>query len=153
MTDKMSPEHYALEFFKTIIKIKRSLFNSISEQLPYKIGTIELMMIHYLSEKKAVKTSHLSDYLGIPSSTLTGILDRMETNGLILRTRDPEDRRVVLVSLSDQLRINGPDMKEALGNFLKNNNLDLPSEWWIQMTEELKKLDLLESSAGVKPLA
>ncbi len=40
----------------------------------------------------------------LAKATLTGLLDRMETRGLITRTRDGGNRRQVLVSLTDEAR-------------------------------------------------
>src|SRR5262249_47608702 len=33
-------------------------------------------------------------------ATLTGILDRLEENGLVTRTRDPDDRRSVILKMT-----------------------------------------------------
>jgi DNA-binding MarR family transcriptional regulator len=44
----------------------------------------------------------LCDELGLESNTLTPLLKRMETAGLIHRRRDTEDERVVLVHLAEK---------------------------------------------------
>ncbi|NLI91203.1 MAG: MarR family transcriptional regulator [Peptococcaceae bacterium] len=143
MKEKQEPEFYAFEFFKTIFRIKRGIYNNLPEQFSLNLGAVELMSIHYLRKKEGVKTSALSDYLGIPGSTLTGILDRMEKNNYIIRMRDPDDRRVVLVRLSDTLREKGPKMEELIRQFLEIKNINLPPSWWKDMTMELKKLESL----------
>ena len=46
----------------------------------------------------------LSRRTGLAKTTLTGMLDRMETQGLICRTRDGEDRRQQRIVLTDKAR-------------------------------------------------
>ncbi len=43
---------------------------------------------------------HLSRELNLENSSMTGLLDRLEKKGLIIRERDPKDRRGILVSLT-----------------------------------------------------
>ncbi len=152
MVDSNEPDGYEFEFFKTIFRIKRALYNNLPEQLSQKFGAIELMAVHYLRNKGKMKTSVLSDYLGIPASTLTGILDRMEEKDLIVRIRDRVDRRVVLVELNDKLLQDGPKMEDTVREYLKMKNIKLPSSWWIEVTRELKKLEskLIEAEAPDK---
>ncbi len=44
---------------------------------------------------------HMADLLDVSVSSATGIIDRMEERGLVVRARVPGDRRVVLVQLAD----------------------------------------------------
>lgn len=44
---------------------------------------------------------HLAELLDVSVSSATGIIDRMEERGLVVRARVPDDRRVVLVQLAD----------------------------------------------------
>jgi DNA-binding MarR family transcriptional regulator len=46
----------------------------------------------------------LASHLGATLATLTGIVDRLVTQGLVTRREDPEDRRVRLVELTDRGR-------------------------------------------------
>jgi DNA-binding MarR family transcriptional regulator len=64
----------------------------------------------------------LADALRLDHGTLTPLLRRMETNGLITRRRAAEDERFVEIALTahgDELRVHAPriqcDMKQMLG--------------------------------------
>ncbi|GAB3882668.1 MarR family winged helix-turn-helix transcriptional regulator [Microbispora bryophytorum] len=46
--------------------------------------------------------SELGAVLGLAKSSLTGLVDRSERNGLVRRTSDPQDSRAVRVSLTGQ---------------------------------------------------
>ncbi|MDI3480506.1 MAG: hypothetical protein PWQ97_161 [Tepidanaerobacteraceae bacterium] len=57
------------------------------------------MVIGILSKFGKMKISELSDRLGLSNSTVSGIIDRLEKQGIVTRERSIEDRRVVYVSL------------------------------------------------------
>lgn len=46
--------------------------------------------------------TEIAEYIHVPLNTATGIVNRMEKNGLIIRTRSKEDKRVVLIGFSDK---------------------------------------------------
>ena len=46
--------------------------------------------------------SELSERIRAQNSTVTGIIDRMEREGLVVRARSSEDRRVVNIRLTDK---------------------------------------------------
>jgi DNA-binding MarR family transcriptional regulator len=46
--------------------------------------------------------SDLSDRIRAQNSTVTGIIDRMEREGLVVRARSTEDRRVVKIKLTEK---------------------------------------------------
>lgn len=49
-----------------------------------------------------IPISALSEKTGLAKTTLTGMLDRLEKSGHILRTDDPEDRRSVRIRLTER---------------------------------------------------
>ncbi len=51
------------------------------------------LVIRVLGKSPDLTARDLSDTLGIDPSTLTGILDRLETQGMITRRPDADDRR------------------------------------------------------------
>lgn len=46
----------------------------------------------------------VAEYLRVPLNTATGIVARLQRGGLVERTPSPDDRRVILVSLSSEGR-------------------------------------------------
>jgi DNA-binding MarR family transcriptional regulator len=59
---------------------------------------------HNLYQKNSLTMGELSDYLSVPLSTATGMVDWMVDNGYAQRLPDLEDRRVVRVALTDKGR-------------------------------------------------
>ena len=54
------------------------------------------------SECIGPKTNKLARLAGLEPSTMTGLLDRMERNNLIVRTAVPDDRRAQYISLTEK---------------------------------------------------
>lgn len=64
------------------------------------------MMMGILSHDGEMKISDLSKKIGLSNSTVSGIVDRLEKQGLLERTRSIEDRRVVYVNVSANFQKN-----------------------------------------------
>ena len=60
----------------------------------------QLTVIKMLETVGDLSLSDLSDRIRAQNSTVTGIIDRMEREGLVTRERSKEDRRVVHIRLS-----------------------------------------------------
>lgn len=64
------------------------------------------MLMGILAKHGKMKVSDLSEELGLSNSTVSGIIDRLEKQGLVERTRSEEDRRVVYVSVTEETKKN-----------------------------------------------
>ncbi|MBM4374291.1 MAG: winged helix-turn-helix transcriptional regulator [Deltaproteobacteria bacterium] len=62
----------------------------------------QLTVISILSQLGDLSLSSLSERIKAQNSTVTGIIDRMEREGLVRRERSDEDRRIVLIRLTDK---------------------------------------------------
>ncbi len=60
----------------------------------------QLTVVKLLEQVGDLSLSELSDKIRAQNSTVTGIIDRMEREGLVLRERSKEDRRVVHIKLT-----------------------------------------------------
>ncbi len=58
----------------------------------------QLNVLELLTEEEMMKPSDFLDHLSTSPAAVTTLLDRMEKNGLIVRTRDEQDRRVVWIT-------------------------------------------------------
>lgn len=112
---------------------------------PYEITPVQFYVLNALWENDGMKFKDLAKRVNIDGSTLTGILDRMERGGFVERRDDPEDRRSILVYLSEKAKrigatiislaekldqdIKGQFSKEELDIFLKVlERLSVPAE-------------------------
>ncbi len=65
------------------------------------ISMAQLNIMYTLQRNGVMTMSHLADVLGVSLSNATGLVDRIEERGFIERSRVPEDRRVVLVRVTE----------------------------------------------------
>jgi len=66
------------------------------------ITASQAMVLNFLGEENCIPSHILGKKLQITSATMTGILDRLEKMGLVERRRHPDDRRAILVCLTNQ---------------------------------------------------
>ena len=59
-----------------------------------------LCVLMSLWQEDGLKVIELGKKAGLEASSMTGLLDRMERDGLVNRTTDPRDRRVLRIYLS-----------------------------------------------------
>ena len=71
-------------------------YGQYSKRLEERAGVTapQLACLTVLSRNEAVPAGRLSDQISIDPSTMTGILDRLEKHGLVVRRHDADDRRV-----------------------------------------------------------
>lgn len=67
----------------------------------YSITAPQLIALHAVIDRGPISVAEIAKAIHLGSSTLVGILDRLETRGLVTRSRSEKDRRVVLVSSTD----------------------------------------------------
>jgi DNA-binding MarR family transcriptional regulator len=65
------------------------------------LSLVHLQVLFTLSHDGPMPMSRLAEAMDVSQASATGIVDRMEQRGLVERSRDDEDRRVVRVALAD----------------------------------------------------
>jgi DNA-binding MarR family transcriptional regulator len=66
-----------------------------------KVRPAYLCVMMSLWEEDGLKVIELGKKAGLEPSSMTGLLDRMERDGLVSRTMDPRDRRVLRIYLNE----------------------------------------------------
>ena len=88
---------------------------------------------------------YLADETKQVSATMTGIIDRLVEQGLVERWRPPEDRRKVLVRLTEAGRLKLNDVLKAKQNDLNNILGHLDEKTRHNLTFSLKQyLDVVD---------
>lgn len=72
------------------------------------------MLIGVLCHSGEMKVSDLSEKLGLSNSTVSGIIDRLEKQGLVERKRSKDDKRIVNVAVTEEFLKNFRDNFEQL---------------------------------------
>jgi len=66
---------------------------------PYGLTPTQFFLLTALYEEDRILISSLAQKVALEKATLTGLLDRMERDGLTERRPDSEDRRAIIVHL------------------------------------------------------
>lgn len=88
-----------------IRKILRSLnLESKKIQKEYGVSIPQLMCLDYLGNKEDYRSTQgsIARYLNLNSSTMSGIIDRLEIKGYVARLPNPDDKRTVYISLTSK---------------------------------------------------
>ena len=70
-------------------------------------------ILYVLWQEDGIPISELSRETGLAMTTLTGMLDRMETSGLVRRDRGDTDRRKILIFLTERAKALKDDYDEV----------------------------------------
>ncbi|MBN2397562.1 MAG: MarR family transcriptional regulator [Deltaproteobacteria bacterium] len=70
----------------------------------YNVSAPQLNCLITLSENGPLPSSRIARYIMVKSSTVTGVIDRLEQKGLVRRVRNSRDRRVITIELTEEGR-------------------------------------------------
>ncbi|MBT8372219.1 MAG: MarR family transcriptional regulator [Deltaproteobacteria bacterium] len=102
-----------------------------------------------LWENNGLKVIELGRRAGLEPSTMTGLLDRMERDGLLKRSSDPVDRRVLRINLTTEGRNVRKAVHMAVDQILKNVFEIVSNEDMDHLKQTLR--DVLASMQGALP--
>ncbi|NJR66659.1 MAG: MarR family transcriptional regulator [Leptolyngbyaceae cyanobacterium CRU_2_3] len=113
---------------------------------PHGLTPFHWVVLCCLWEQDGLATCALGDHLQQVGGTLTGVLDRMEERGLVRRERDPQDRRIWRIWLTDA----GRELEQILPGYAtqvheqafqgrSDAERRLMSEWVDQMIANLSE--------------
>ncbi len=89
------------------------------------VTAVQGMVLNHLYDRNNVTSKDIGERTRLDSATLTGVLDRLESLKYIERKNNPNDRRAILVCLTDEgektaitiKKINKKAVKEFLKQF------------------------------------
>jgi DNA-binding MarR family transcriptional regulator len=103
----MSEMSSGIKIFRSLKRVGHMLKNTMGQHFnAMNLTGPQGMMMGILSHDGEMKISDLSEKIGLSNSTVSGIIDRLEKQGLVERTRSTEDRRVVYVNISAEFKKN-----------------------------------------------
>jgi DNA-binding MarR family transcriptional regulator len=111
----------------------------------------ELIVLWKAHQCGSRRVTALSEDLGLPPSTLTGMMDRLVRAGWLDRARDPEDRRAVVMKSTPRLDELVKSLKRAGNRALERALRTLPSETLARLEHDLASvLECLEQEEEVQ---
>ena len=119
-----------IEIFKII---RKSIgFKSEKSAKKYGFTAPQIGVIFYLHMMPSITLQALSEHMSLTKSTVSGIVDRLEKQGVVKREIPKDNRRIVKLSISEEFKNNNDICsikKNFLGDLISDNikNLD-PAE-------------------------
>lgn len=147
LEEPANPDHLrAVEGLSDYLTLMNLLFHSISHVLAEQCGLTTLqyrMLLRLLAaDGRAIRTTDLAENLYVGSSTVSAAVPRLVDDGFVCRLEDPNDMRVVSLSLEKP----GVEcIKRAdfcVGSFLRS--------YWKNLTSEQLEAGLASSADAVK---
>lgn len=105
IADTDSAQMLALEtlrLFRIIFKSAGRHFHDIEKAVG--IGGASLWALAEISENDGITVSGLAKAMSVHQSTASNLMEKLESSGLVVRSRNQQDRRVVQLALTDQAR-------------------------------------------------
>lgn len=100
----MCHEEHSRIIFELMSKIQKKLQKYIREYFEGSELTLpQMSILLFLLEQGPMNISEISAEMGLTKSTTSGIIDRLERDGLVARNRSTSDRRVVTVELTEKV--------------------------------------------------
>ena len=100
--DQLGP---VLEFMKLLWAVDHGL-QSMSKRMEARFGITgpQRLVVRIVGRFPGISAGALAEVLHVHPSTLTGVLRRLETRGMLLRRADPKDARRALFGLTSRGR-------------------------------------------------
>ncbi|CAM4346342.1 MarR family transcriptional regulator [Paenibacillus phoenicis] len=91
-------ERYMAAFFE----VSKRLNGQIRDMIQEDITMEQFQILKYISSRGRCTSTELADAFGVGKSSITAMITRMVDKGLLQRTRDQDDRRVVYLTMTEQ---------------------------------------------------
>ena len=128
------PGHY----IRRLQQIAVAIF--LQETEDHGVTPVQFAALQTVCNTPGVDQRTLARSIGLDTSTIAGVIDRLEARGLLVRSTTPDDRRVRLLSLTDEghalLKAMAPGMHRAQARMLE----PLPPREREQFMHMLRKL-------------
>lgn len=106
----------------------------------YQVSAPQLHCLLTLYEVGPLPPSQIAKYIMVKSSTVTGIIDRLENKGLVRRTRNSPDRRVINIELTDKGKTLAENAPSPIQQKIVDGVKQLPNSKIEEIIQNLKLL-------------
>jgi DNA-binding MarR family transcriptional regulator len=134
------------EFYDTIFEaLRKILYPEELIDMDLCLSKTELMTLLQVERNGEIIMSQIANYINIPMSTATGVIDRLVRKGYMERTRSESDRRIVAIRLTGE--------GKRLAEEIKGSLLGFAAQVLNELTDDEKELLLriISKVTGVFP--
>jgi DNA-binding MarR family transcriptional regulator len=95
----------------------------------FDLSPIQCHVLHLIEPRRPLPMSRLADTLSCDASNVTGLVDRLESRGLVRRQPSPQDRRVKVLHLTPTgARLRAQLLRQMTGRSLPLSRLSLDQQ-------------------------
>jgi DNA-binding MarR family transcriptional regulator len=105
------------QLIRQVIELQRKVNRMLRRQVPdawmeLSLTLAQLKSLSFISSEGNTNVRKLAAALSVTSANVTGIVDRLVKQGLVTRRENPEDRRMLLLQVTDKGRALITDLRE-----------------------------------------
>jgi DNA-binding MarR family transcriptional regulator len=133
-----------IEIFRSIKKALSSKFEKSAKK--YGFTAQQLGVIFHLHVMPSITLHALSEHMGLTKSTVSGIVDRLEKQGVVTREIPKDNRRIVKLSISEEFKKDNDICKmkkEFMGDFISESIKNTEPEDVEKMIHGLRQFSIL----------
>lgn len=150
----MSPNTQHLDYDERILRALRRIIRAVdlySRQLAHRhtLTGPQLVCLRRLHKDGAMSSGTLAREVSLAPATVTGICDRLEARNLVTRTRKPEDKRQVLVALTEAGRAMAENVPLPLHENFTRRLSGLPEEEQVRIRDVLENIVHMMEADGI----
>jgi DNA-binding MarR family transcriptional regulator len=98
-------EKLGREIMYSVFRMQKALYRLVREDAArVGITEVQLMILYTLLKKENIRLNDLAEKLNLSNSNVSGTVERLVSAGLVARETSKEDRRAVILSLTDKGR-------------------------------------------------
>lgn len=95
------------QLVKQVVELQRQVNKILHQQTPeawmeLSVTVGQLKSLFFIANEGVVNLRKLAAALGVTPANVTGIVDRLVEQGLVKRTENPEDRRMLLLQVTEK---------------------------------------------------
>lgn len=136
-------EALSLKLFVVLTRALDSVRKSIEKEIrSYGLNPTEFAVLELLYNKGEQTVQKIGEKVLIASSSITYVVDKLEKKNLILRTPNPEDRRITQVSITEEGKALMDDIFPGHAKAVQRILEGLTMEEKEEVISQLKKLGL-----------
>ena len=125
-----------------MMRVSNKIHRTSADHLAkYDLTAAQFDVLAHLSVKEGISQQALSERLLVTKGNVCGLIDRMESRGLVSRCSHPEDRRLNLLHLTEAGRALADRVVPAHEEFLRQQMQHLSAEEQRTLYSLLRDLD------------
>jgi len=126
-----------------LMDLLRQINREISKRLmpifrEKKLSLAEISVLMRMNRKSACRATELATMIGIPDSTVTGILDRLEKRGFLERNPYPNDRRSIQITVTPKTKKFIEELMTHIEEMLRMAFRSMPDSRTRRLIEDLQ---------------